>query len=91
MAQCSLLYLLRILFHFYYDINQWKFYDLKNDPHETNNVYKEDDYADVMKSMKRKLKESRKKHGDTQKNDDRFLKNCLEATQKSSFKESPLN
>lgn len=38
-----------------------KLYDLKNDPHENNNLIDNPDYADVRKQMKKRVKEFMKK------------------------------
>ncbi|MBS2210269.1 sulfatase-like hydrolase/transferase [Carboxylicivirga mesophila] len=42
------------LINFYTD-DAWELYDLVNDPHEVNNVYKNEAYADVVKALKLKL------------------------------------
>ena len=39
------------LIHFYNDIDVWELYDLKEDPHELNNVYSDPAYAEVKKQM----------------------------------------
>lgn len=43
------------LIHFYYDIDAWEFYDLKNDPHELNNLYENPDYEDQISTMNSEL------------------------------------
>ena len=37
----------------------WEFYDLKNDPHETNNLYGKNNYQEVIRNLKVRLKELR--------------------------------
>ena len=66
------------LIHFYYDIDEWELYDLKKDPHEMKNVYDSPEYADVQKTMHERLTEMRKKYGDSDENDQRYLKTYLE-------------
>ena len=43
------------LIHFYNDIDVWELYDLKEDPHELNNVYSDPAYAEVKKQMMHEL------------------------------------
>ncbi len=65
------------LAHFYYDIDEWELYDRKKDPQEMNNEYNNPKYADVVKDLKQKLAELRKKYKDSgeldQQNIDRFV------------------
>ncbi len=68
------------LMHFYYDIDEWELYDTEKDPQEMHNVYDDPAYADVRKMMHAKLTELRTKYGDSDANDQRFLKEYLEAT-----------
>ena len=51
--------------HFYYDIDAWKLYDLKNDPHELNNIYADPKYAGIVKKLKKKPKRLQKQYGDS--------------------------
>lgn len=66
------------LMHFYYDIDEWELYDLKTDPSEMRNVYNDPDYADVRDEMHQKLNELREYYGDSEENDQKFLKAYLE-------------
>ncbi|MFH1999984.1 MAG: sulfatase/phosphatase domain-containing protein, partial [Planctomycetota bacterium] len=52
------------LIHFYHDIDAWELYDLKNDPHELNNVHGDAAYAGVMAELKTELQRLRKKYKD---------------------------
>ena len=70
------------LIHFYYDIDEWELYDLKKDPHELNNLYGNPKYDNIIKDRKKKLQKLRAEYGDSEANDDRFLKEYLDATQK---------
>jgi len=70
------------LMHFYYDIDEWEMYDLEKDPHEMQSVYNDPAYADVQQMMHERLTEMRKKYGDSNENDQRFLKDYLEAMKK---------
>jgi arylsulfatase A-like enzyme len=53
------------LIHFYYDIDAWELYDLKNDPDELNNLYNNKDYEDIITSLKNKLQKLREQYNDT--------------------------
>ncbi len=65
------------LIHFYYDIDEWELFDLKNDPNEMNNIYDDPKYSEIKQQMHKKLSELRVKYGDSkemdQKNLDRYL------------------
>jgi N-acetylglucosamine-6-sulfatase len=39
----------------FYDYNTWEFYDLKNDPHELNNVYGKPEYEKEVSRLKQRL------------------------------------
>ncbi|WP_299578271.1 sulfatase [uncultured Sunxiuqinia sp.] len=66
------------LIHFYYDIDEWELYDLEKDPQEMTNVYDDPAYAEVQKMMHERLTELREKYGDSDANDQRFLKAYLD-------------
>ena len=59
------------LIHYYYDIDEWELFDLKNDPHELNNLYNNPDFDDKVNELKTKLVELRRKYKDN--NQDDFL------------------
>jgi len=67
------------LIHFYYDIDEWELYDLQEDPHEMHNVYNDPAYADIQKKLHEQLDQLRKKYGDSDENDQHFLKAYLDA------------
>lgn len=48
------------LIHFYYDIDEWEFYDLEEDPHEMNNLYNNPEHHNQITLMKAKLDSLRK-------------------------------
>jgi len=52
------------LIHFYYDMDAYELYDLKNDPHEMNNVFADPKYAAVVKELKMELVRLQKKYRD---------------------------
>lgn len=54
------------LIHFYDDIDAWELYDLKEDPHEINNIYDNPDSQDIVKDLKAELNRLQKKYGDTE-------------------------
>jgi arylsulfatase A-like enzyme len=61
------------LVHFYYDIDEWELYDRRNDPMEMQNEYNNPEYADVVVEMKQKLADLRKKYGDSEELDQKFI------------------
>lgn len=71
------------LMHFYYDIDAWELFDLQKDPQELNNVYANPAYADVVEELKVELKRLRKKYGDSEELDKRFLEEHLEKMRKN--------
>ncbi|MFW5832454.1 MAG: sulfatase, partial [Prolixibacteraceae bacterium] len=66
------------LMHFYYDIDEWEMYDLKEDPNEMNNVYNDPDYAEVREQMHKKLAELRDYYGDSDELNEKYLEAYLE-------------
>jgi len=52
------------LIHFYYDIDQWELYDLKEDPNELNNLYDDPGYTEIVKQLDEELNRLRKKYND---------------------------
>lgn len=66
------------LMHFYYDIDEWEMYDLKEDPEELNNIYEDPNYTEVRADMHEKLKELREKYGDSKELQEKYLKEYLE-------------
>jgi arylsulfatase A-like enzyme len=66
------------LMHFYYDIDEWEMYDLETDQNEMNNIYGDPEYADVQQMLHDKLTELRAYYGDSDENDQRYLKEYLE-------------
>ena len=43
------------LIHFYNDIDQWELFDLKNDPHEMNNIYGKSGTEKILHKMQKEL------------------------------------
>jgi len=70
------------LIHFYYDIDAWELYDLKNDPQEMNNLYGKPVYAKIIKRLKNKLKKLRKKYGESDELTQKFLQEDLDRKKK---------
>ena len=52
------------LMHFYYDIDEWEMYDLKNDPDEMTNVYDNPAYAQKRDELMTLLRETQKQYKD---------------------------
>jgi len=61
------------LIHFYYNVNEWELYDLKNDPEEMQNVYNNPDYRQVRDSLTTQLRLLQKKYGDSDSLAEKFL------------------
>jgi arylsulfatase A-like enzyme len=53
------------LIHFYYDIDEWELFDLKNDPNEMKNVYNDPSYNDVKETLHEQLDQLRDKYMDS--------------------------
>jgi arylsulfatase A-like enzyme len=53
------------LIHFYYDIDDWEFYDLKDDPQEMHNLMEDSNYQPVIDSLKTELKKLREYYKDS--------------------------
>ena len=70
------------LMHFYYDIDEWEMYDLETDPSEMKNVYDDPAYTEVQEMMHKKLTELREGYGDSDENDQKFLKSYLDVQEK---------
>ena len=43
----------------------WELYDLKKDPHEMNNVYRDENYAEIVADLKNQLLEMRENLNET--------------------------
>lgn len=69
------------LIHFYYDIDEWELYDLKEDPREMKNLYNDPQYADLIKELKSRLHDLRDKYGASKAKDKKFLEDYLEAVE----------
>ncbi len=55
------------LIHFYDPIDTWELYDLKNDPNEMHNIYKNPENSSLIGSLKIQLKDLQIKYKDEQK------------------------
>lgn len=49
----------------YYTIDEWEFFDLKDDPNEMSSLYEDPDYRELVSAMKEQLQEARIHYGDT--------------------------
>jgi arylsulfatase A-like enzyme len=65
------------LIHFYYDIDEWELYDLKDDPSEMKNVYNDPAYASVKADLHKRLAALMKKYGDSEKSAKSYLPEML--------------
>ncbi len=66
------------LIHFYYDVDEWEMYDLQKDPQEMKSVYNDPAYAKVQQELHARLTELRKKYGDSDELDQKFIKASTE-------------
>lgn len=48
----------------FYNIDKWELYDLKNDPHEMNNIYDDPGLQEIKSDLKKRLKGLQQKYGD---------------------------
>ncbi|MCF7568990.1 sulfatase [Sabulilitoribacter arenilitoris] len=53
------------LIHYYYDVDAWELYDRKKDPNEMNNVYNDENYAEIATKLKDKLNDLRNLYKDS--------------------------
>ena len=53
------------LIHYYYNMDHWELFDLKNDPDEIQNLYKQDRYAAITSNLKKEIKRLQVKYQDT--------------------------
>jgi arylsulfatase A-like enzyme len=51
------------LIHFYYDIDVWELYDLKEDPKELNNLFYSEKHRDLALQLKQELYELKELYG----------------------------
>ncbi|MEN6324137.1 MAG: sulfatase/phosphatase domain-containing protein [Proteiniphilum sp.] len=71
------------LMHFYYDNDEWEMYDLQKDPKEMKNIYNEPEYAKVREDLHKKLEELRKKYGDSDELNNKFIQEHLKRRAKN--------
>lgn len=62
------------LIHFYYDIDDWEMYDLKEDPNEMNNIYNHTEYEEVQVMMHNRLEELRIQYKDSDSLNEKWIK-----------------
>ena len=53
------------LIHFYYDVDTWEFYDLKEDPKELNNLIDSKKHSSLITDLKKDLKQLKKEYKNT--------------------------
>ena len=58
-------------------------YDLESDPNEMKNVYDDPNYAEVRKELHKRLDEMRNSYGDSDENDQKYLKAYLDHREKA--------
>jgi len=65
------------LMHFYYDIDEWELYDLKEDPNEMKNLYDDPDYEAIKNELHGKLEALREQYGDSDELNQQFIDRYL--------------
>lgn len=50
------------LIHYYYNMDYWELFDLKSDPNELKNIYGKEGTEDLIKGLKKRLKELKKEY-----------------------------
>ena len=53
------------LIHYYYNMDQWELFDLKNDPDEMHNLYGSKGYDSIIHTLKKDIKRLQVKYKDT--------------------------
>jgi arylsulfatase A-like enzyme len=66
------------LMHFYYDIDQWEFYDLKKDSLEMHNEIDNPEYQDEIERLKKIIEEKRQKFGDSDSLQQEYLERWID-------------
>jgi arylsulfatase A-like enzyme len=51
------------LIHFYYNMDVWELYDLKNDPNEMNNLINIEANSELIKELKKELYKLKENYG----------------------------
>jgi arylsulfatase A-like enzyme len=67
------------LIHFYYDIDQWEFYDLKKDSLEIHNEIDNPEYEDEIDMLKKRMKDLREKYGDSDSLSQQYIEQWIES------------
>jgi len=66
------------LMHFYYDIDQWEFYDLKKDSLEMHNQIDNPEYKDEIERLKMIMEEKREQFGDSDSIQQEYLERWID-------------
>ena len=72
------------LIHFYNDIDEWEFFDLKTDPNELHNLINDPAQAENIQTLKKKLAELQVKYEDTDPASDAYVQDQLDFWKKYS-------
>ncbi len=59
------------LIHYYYNIDEWEFFDLENDPNELSNKYNDPQYRKIIQKLKKELTELQEEYNDVMTLDER--------------------
>ncbi|MDF0709065.1 sulfatase [Flagellimonas okinawensis] len=61
------------LIHFYYDLDKWELYDLRDDPNEMHNIYDKPEYADIQAKLHDDLEVLRANYKDNDSLNQKFI------------------
>lgn len=75
------------LIHFYYDLDKWELYDLKEDPSEMQNIYGNPAYADVQSKLHEDLEALRATYHDNDSLNQKFIEEYNEKVKQNPMVE----
>lgn len=73
------------LIHYYFDLDHWELIDRLNDPKELNNVYGDPAYAEVQQNLHKELEEIRKKYGDSDELNQKYIDTFMDDVEKNGI------
>lgn len=73
------------LIHYYFDQDYWELIDRKKDPKELKNVYDDPAYADVREKLHKELEAMRKKYGDSDALDQKYINTFMDDVEKNGI------
>ena len=73
------------LIHYYFDLDEWELIDRKKDPLELHNYYDDPAYAHVREELHQKLEETRRKYGDSDRLNKKFIDDFMPIVRKGGI------